>query len=292
MRNEIEDILKESNGKFGVAIKHLEKEEEFSINGDTLFPLASVFKIPILVTLMKEVAAGRINLTDRVQFKNSDRVPGSGVLQELDEGTNVSVKDLAMLMIIISDNMATDKLLNLIGIETVQEYMKELGLENLDIHHSCWDLLSLCVGKEPEPYTSEQYDCLTSLLNSGKFDYNSSVFQEIKGNNVSTVKDMNTLLEKIVRNDGLPEDSSKQILDILLRQQLRQRIPNQLPVGTKVAHKTGTIGGTVNDSGIIFLPDQKGTVLITVLSKGNSTMDEGARVIAQIARAAYNHYTS
>lgn len=291
MQNQIEQLLNETKGTFGVAIKHLEKEEELLVNGHTLFPLASVFKIPILVTLFKEVVSNRIQLSDRVQLSKSDRVPGSGVLKELDEGTNVSVKDLATLMIIISDNMATDKLLQLIGVETVQEYMKELGLENLDIHHSCWDLLSLSVGKYPEPYTTERYEYYTNLLNAGKFDYDSIVFQEVKGNNVSTVKEMNNLLEIIVRNDGLLQKSSKEILDILFRQQLRQRIPSQLPEGTKVAHKTGTIGGTVNDSGIIYLPYQKGTVLITVLSKGNSTMDEGARVIGKIARLAYDHYT-
>src|SRR4051794_34301562 len=112
MQEQIEGILQTVSGTFGVAIKHLQTGQEVAINGQRRFQLASVFKLPILATLFKEVEENHITLSDRVKLTKQERVPGSGVLKELDEGTDLSIKDLAVLMIIFSDNMATDKLLS------------------------------------------------------------------------------------------------------------------------------------------------------------------------------------
>lgn len=292
MQKQIEEILQTASGTFGVAIKHLQTGEEVVVNGQRLFQLASVFKLPILAALFNEVEKGRLALSDRIELTLKDRVPGSGVLKELDAGTNISVKDLAMLMIIISDNSATDKLLQLIGKETVQSFMKELGLEKIFVCHSCWELLALSVGKQPVPYSEEAYDEITSLLDQGKFDGDSLVFQESEQNNVATVTDLNQLLEKILLRQGVSEFSANGILEILLKQQLNQRIPFLLPSFAKVAHKTGTVGGTVNDSGIIYLPNDRGELLISALSGGNASVHEGAHTIAKIAEAAYSHFAT
>lgn len=291
MQKQIEDILENSSGMFGVAIKHLQTGEEVVINGDRLFQLASVFKLPILATLFKEVEDQRISLSDRVELSLDDRVPGSGVLKELDAGTKITVKDLATLMIIISDNMATDKLLQLIGKQKIQSFMTELGFDHLFIQHSCWELLALSVGMNPVPYTKEKFTKISTLIEGGKFDPNSNVFKENKQNNVSTVIDLNGLLEKILLRKGFTEYASNGILDILSRQQLRQRLPHLLSPSVKIAHKTGTIGGTVNDSGIIFLPNEQGELIISVLSTGNTSVEDGAQIIAKIARIAVDYYS-
>ena len=293
MQKELDKILTETKGTFGIAIKHLERDEETIINGDKFFQLASVVKVQILTTLMHEVGKGNLDLLERVTIKNTDKVPGSGVLKEMDEGMTVTIKDLATLMIIISDNMATDKLLKIVGLENVNRYMKELGLEQLSIDYSIWKLLALSAGLEAEPQTLEKYAEITLRLNdraNWEIKSHNPIFQENSANNTATVIEFNRLLEKIQLSDGIPESESTQILDILSRQQVRQRLPRLLPEGTKVAHKTGTIGKTANDAGIIYLPDNKGTLIITIFSEGNESLDEGAAIISKISLAAFEYY--
>lgn len=293
MHKELDKILTETKGTFGIAIKHLERDEETIINGDKFFQLASVVKVQILTTLMHEVGKGNLDLSERITIKNTDKVPGSGVLKEMDEGMTVTIKDLATLMIIISDNMATDKLLKIVGVENVNRYMNELGLEQLSIDYSIWKLLALSAGLEAEPQTLEKYAEITLRLNdraNWEIKSHNPIFQENSANNTATVIEFNRLLEKIQLSDGIPESESTQILDILSRQQVRQRLPRLLPEGTKVAHKTGTIGKTANDAGIIYLPDNKGTLIITIFSEGNESLDEGAAIISKISLAAFEYY--
>ncbi|MBP3039942.1 serine hydrolase [Bacillaceae bacterium Marseille-Q3522] len=287
MKKELEQIIGQAAGTFGIAIKHLQTGEEVVINGKTFFPMASVFKIPILAALFAETDAQRMSLTDRVELETLDRVPGSGVLKELAPGVQMSVKDLATLMIIISDNMATDKLLQLIGIEKVQSYVEKLGLQDLYICQSCWDMLAQCVNCDPSVKTVASYQQISDLLNMKKMDMEKTV---AKGSNVATVVAMNQLIEKIARNQVISGQACEEMIGILLKQQLNQRLPHLLPHTVKVAHKTGTIGNAINDAGIIFLPENKGTVIISVFSIGNQSMDEGAETIAKISKAAFDYF--
>src|SRR5699024_4805105 len=104
LQQKIEDIIQETSAIFGVSIKHTETKEEVNINEDKLFQMSSVFKVPILMTLYEKVFNGEIDLTERVKITEEDRVPGSGVIQEMDPGIEVTIKDLATMMIIVSDN--------------------------------------------------------------------------------------------------------------------------------------------------------------------------------------------
>ncbi|MFA9560560.1 serine hydrolase [Evansella sp. AB-rgal1] len=285
----LQKIVDEAPGKFGVAIKHVEKGEGLHINSEAKFELASVVKIPILVALYKEVAAGNIRIDERVQFEHHDMVPGSGVIKDLDLGLAMTIKDLATLMIIISDNTATDKLLSILGKEKVNEHMLALGFENLCVHETIWELLALRVAVDPEPFSQQKFDEITELLTIG-VDESLVPSEDFASNNIARAQDLNLLLEKIVLSDGMEEETSKQILEILSRQQSTRRLPNKLPRGTKTANKTGTIAGSINDSGIIYLPDNKGTVLISVLSCGNPTVEAGEEVISTLASAVYDYF--
>ncbi|WP_312107995.1 serine hydrolase [Brevibacillus reuszeri] len=282
------DVISDVSGTFGVAVKHLQTGEAASINGDQLFQLASTFKIPILAALYRDVEAGKLSLEDRIKITEEDMVPGSGVLQELHLGVEVTVKDLAMLMIIVSDNLATDQLLKLVGTDQVTAYMRELGLADVHIHHSCWDLLSLCVGMEPSAYSQQALN----QIKAWQFDPSSIVFQADPRNNVGTPLDMAKLVEMIALKELISEQACDGMLDILFRQQFNSRLPYMLPGKAKVAHKTGTLSSVVNDVGVVYLPDNKGAFSIAVLSKDNPSMEEGERTIGRIARAAYDHFVN
>jgi beta-lactamase class A len=282
----LENELQHVSGTFGVAVKHLQTGESAAINADRLFQLASTFKVAVLAALYRDVEAGKQALEGRIQLKEEDYVPGSGVLKEFDVGVQVSVKDLATLMIIVSDNVATDRILKLIGTENVAAYVKELGLHHTFINYSCWELINLCVGLEPGPYSREVVD----QIEQWKFDYNSIVFQEDPRNNVGTVTDMSRLIEMIAKKELISEAACDAMMEILFKQQVTGRLPYLLPAGTKVAHKTGDVDHVVNDVGVIYLPDDRGAFSVAVLSRDNRSLEEGERTIGRLARTAYDHF--
>ncbi|WP_313891081.1 serine hydrolase [Psychrobacillus sp.] len=291
LQSVLEDVLKETTGSFGVAVQHLQTGEKASINPTQLYQMASSFKIPILATLLRDVDRGKLSLADQIEIGETDYVPGSGVLTQLSLGVKVTIKDLAMLMIIVSDNIATDRILRLVGVENVSAYMKELGLVNLHINQSCWELICVGLGIDVKSYTPEAAEQLRARkFTSDSFDKSSLVFQVDQRSNASTPEDMNHLLEMIFNKEILTEDLCDTMLDILSKQQFNGRIPYLLPNGTKVAHKTGTIGDVINDVGIVYLPKDLGAFTMTIFSSDNSSMEEGERTIARLTKSAYDYF--
>ncbi|MFC5604713.1 serine hydrolase [Sporosarcina koreensis] len=290
LKEKIESYISGIDATFGISIKHIQTNEEVHIQGDRYFQTASVVKVPILAALYDAVYKGKVDINERIVLQRGDRVPGSGVFQEMDAGSSPTIKDLAMMMIIVSDNMATDKLLTMVDAQMVQNYLRSIGLDHIFVKHSIWELLSLCAGISPTDYSEEMFDRIINTLIAGHYDRESIVFQENMENNVSTTRDMNRLMEKIARGEIFSEACSANIRDILFRQQYTQRIPGLLPRGTKVANKTGSLGTVYNDTGIVHLPDQQGEFVITVFSVGKTLDYEGNEPIARIAKIAFDHF--
>ncbi|NOU89367.1 serine hydrolase [Paenibacillus sp. LMG 31460] len=292
LQQKLENAVKDERGTFGVAVKHLATKEEANINEERLFQMASSFKVPILTTLYRDVEAGKIRLDERVKLKWEERVPGSGVLQLLDPEAEVSIRDMAMLMIIVSDNYATDRVLDLVGgPKQVEAYMKELGLNHILVNQSCWDLLTQFIGMEPQAVSPEAYDEFVEIVETSGYEKKiNDVDLTSPDHNVATPRDMGKLLEMIAQKELFSESSSNGVLDIMCKQQFRNRIPYLLPEQVKVASKTGTIGSAVNDVGIVYLPEEKGVFTITVFSEGDLFRLEGEQAIARLAKAAYDHF--
>ena len=114
----LEDILDGRDGTFAVMARDLKTGEEVSVNPDVLVPTASVFKVPVLVEVFRKAHLGLLNLHDRHELTEEDKCPGSGVLKELLPGVQLTYEDLAVLMIIISDNTATDLCLDAVVLMT------------------------------------------------------------------------------------------------------------------------------------------------------------------------------
>lgn len=289
-QQKLDEVLASAPGEFGVAATHLETGVSAGHNADQLFQLASAFKIPILTTLMRDVEAGKLRLDQRVPLKWEERVPGSGILQELDSGAELTVKDLATLMIIVSDNYATDLVISLIGgLDEVNAHMRELGLMQIHLRHTCWQLLSHCVGMEetllPTPEGFAEYE---RREETEQYEVLLDVSLPPTDNNVATPADLNRLLGLIARKEILSAASCERILDIMRRQQFNSRLPYLLPPGTKVPHKTGTVNGVVNDAGLIYLPEGRGTIAITALSRGVTDKIGAELTIARVAKAVYD----
>ncbi|WP_348775016.1 serine hydrolase [Psychrobacillus sp. NEAU-3TGS] len=127
--DKINQLTEQSKGIWGIVIEDLYGDERWELNGDELFYAASVIKVPIMVAVFSAVERDEISLTAEIILKEDDFVGGSGVIQHLTPGTALSICDIVMLMIIQSDNTATNILIDLVGVEPIVQTMKEAGME-------------------------------------------------------------------------------------------------------------------------------------------------------------------
>jgi len=280
LKTQIERVIRGRGGQVGVAVKHIESGESLAVNGNMLFPLASAFKVPVLVELLYQVQEGRFGLDDEISVEKSDQHLGSGMISNLAApGLKLSVLNMAHFMMMISDNSATDILIGKVGAANVTARLKSLGIEGMSVDRTCQKLITDYLALRSPAKTPEEIK--TAIV---KFGENSE--------DSATPLAMNTLLEKITKKEILTPDHCDLVLAIMRKCETgEKRIKGELPRGTNVAHKTGTIAGTVNDCGILFLPDGAGRVVLTVLSKDftDDTADVEA-IIAKIARFVYDYF--
>ncbi|MFW6013106.1 MAG: serine hydrolase [Candidatus Bipolaricaulota bacterium] len=240
---------------FGIAVRFLETEEQFFLNEKQTYQLASVFKVPVLFAAMKEVEDGSFSLDQRIELRSQHKTKPSGILPYLKEGLTPTFEDLLTLMIIISDNTATDMVLELLGgPETVNEIMREIGFSEAEINitMSVHDLFEDIFGSSKPLLTAPER--INELDNNG-VNLEGEVYGENSTANVATPRAINELYGRIYTNQHLSQDSCELMLDILLLQTINERIPRFLPPEIPVAHKTGTLSGIRNDSGIIYISD-------------------------------------
>jgi beta-lactamase class A len=190
-------------------------------------------------------------------------------------------------MAIISDNTATDMLTDLLGLEAINSTMSRLGYSKTRVVMNCKGILFDLVGIDVRIASQEQLQRGWELLKQGKVNLRARALST-KDNNVSTPREMMRLFEDLLAHRILDDASCEGILDILKRQQLRTRIPLLLPETIIIAHKTGTLRGIRNDSGIVYLP--KSQLIISAFSKKVKNPLETDRAIGEVSKAAYEHF--
>jgi beta-lactamase class A len=298
LKNQIEAITKDVEGEFGVAAHHIQSGESVFINGDTYFPMASVFKIPVFVEVLAQVKEGRFTLEDEVSINKTDQHLGSGYLSDLDApGITLSIRNLINLMMMISDNSATDILLSKVGAEKVNNRLRSYGLEKITVDRSCQHLIMDAIGMDYEKHKGLPLDDVLKAFRK-KRNEDPEAFEKATAQFSQVIKDqsspkaMTRLLEMIFKKEILDEESCDYIISVMLKCQTgERRLKGDLPRFVKLAHKTGTIGGTVNNVGIIYLPDDLGHVAITVFSKDTKAgIREVEDIIAQISRFVYDYF--
>lgn len=306
LERRIAAALGQANGTFGVSVKHVEQGETVSIRGGERFQMASVFKIPVLVELFTQVQAGKVSLDERVEWTNPEHYFGSGILVTLTPGIKPTIRDLATLMIIVSDNAATDMLVSRLGPANITARMQALGLTQTRVDAGTRDLILRAIGLGDPKYR----DLTTATLD--KIDWQ-AIAPEVRGRqeqflkdcpNCATPDEMTRLVELIFTGQAAGPSQTADMLTTLSRQQFNARLPRFLPIGTRVDHKTGTLSGpvwVVNDSGLIYLPNKQ-HVIVSVFSRGSEIdQDEAAMKlginqaeerIGEIAKIVYDYYTA
>jgi beta-lactamase class A len=229
--------------------------------GDRKFNPASTLKIPVMVEIYRKIDAGELALDDSWTLTDDDRVGGSGVLNQMRSGTAITLYDLIYLMISISDNLATDVLINKAGLEAINRTMADLGMKN---------------------------SRLVSTIRSH--------FEELRSPNAmptelgaATPNDYAGAIAAILDGKAASEASCVAMTEMLEKQQNHRRIARYLPpmftaAGIRFGSKTGTMRGVCNEAG--FVMGQNGRLVIAVYTENYNDTHTAEQVIGEIARAA------
>jgi beta-lactamase class A len=267
IKDSINEEFSKQKGKFAMAFKNLSTGEEILINERELFHAASTMKTPVMAEVFKQVAEGRFSLNDSITIKNEftsiyDGTPfsigdDSDTITYKELGKKKTVYALMYDMIIVSSNLATNHILELVGAKNVTQTMRSIGANDIQVLRGVED---------------------TKAFEAGM-------------NNQVTAYDLMLLFEKIANEELVSAEACKSMIQILLDQRFNEIIPAKLPNEIKVAHKTGSITGVQHDSGIVFLPDGRKYVIV-LLSKELEDADKGVETLATVSKLVYDYMTS
>lgn len=228
LESELQITAEDFPGVMGIGIRDLEKGDEIFINGDEVFPIGSSIKIPVLIEFFKKVEAGLIKPEAHLTLQEEHKVGGSGVLQELQsEQVTMSLLDYATLMITVSDNVATNILIDLVTMGDVNKTLARLGLEKTKLQRKMIDHEAAKAGRE----------------------------------NISTAKEMIKLMDFLYKGEDLSPYVRENTLTIMKKPKqavIRASVPDNIAV----ADKPGGVEGVSCDIGIVFLPRRPYTIAV------------------------------
>lgn len=248
LRSNIEQIAKSVDTHWGIYIRCLDTNEEIGLNADETMDTMSVIKVPLMVEAFRQIESGELSLEDRYTLKGFDRRPGTGIIRKLDDGAVLTVKDLLTLMIIVSDNTATDVLFEKVGgIGPVNRLMRSYGLNTIRATGTA-DVWFKALAAAPSA---------AQFHNEGKTPFG-----------LSSPRDMGKLLERIAVGEAVSKKASDQMIEIMNGQIYRTRIPRYVG-GFQTPHKTGDMVPFIaNDAGLLI--NDKHKVVISIFTAKNN----------------------
>jgi len=205
-------------GHLGFYYKNLVTGCTYGINADDAFLAASVIKFPLLLHVLTRAEKGEIRLSDKLIVEDREKMPSCGGLNQFTGPVEVDILTLCRLMIVLSDNTATNKLFRFCGLEETNTAFRDMGLEKTVVRRLLFDAEASARGLE----------------------------------NTICPREMGALLERLYRNEFIGPEASRKALDILLKQQIDHKLDGKLCGEVPIAHKTGEDDGLSNDVGIVF----------------------------------------
>jgi beta-lactamase class A len=250
----IEAIASQFDGVMGVAIKDLTTAEEIVVNDQLSFPTASSIKVPILIELNRQAADGKYKLTDRRRVERKDQVGGSGVIVNFSDGASqLSLHDLAVLMIALGDNTATNLLIDQVGIASPNRTLDELGLKAIRLRRKMMDTAASARGDE----------------------------------NVATPHAAMQLMDKLYRGEVISRQLSDDVLAVL-KVRKDSPIPTLLPPSVEIANKPGRTEGVLCDWAVVYVPNRP--FAIAVMTTYNGETANAPEAVSKVAKLAYDHF--
>ncbi|MEM8510341.1 MAG: class A beta-lactamase, subclass A2 [Bacteroidota bacterium] len=271
LRQKIDSIITTKKAIVGVAINGMIAGDTLSINGYQHFPMQSVFKFPIALTVLSEVDKGHLSLDQKIDIKKSELLPGlwSPLRKKYPEGATLTIAKIIEYTVALSDNVGCDVLLKLLGgPEAVENYFSSLGFTdfavkiNEETMQNNWELqfLNWTTPKEANSILATFYENKNGLLSQESYDF---IWNVMKGTKTG-----------------------------------KNRLRGQLPDKTVVAHKTGWSGkhkktgitAAVNNIGIIFLPNGEYFITSIFITASEEDFETNEKIISDIAKAAWDHF--
>lgn len=273
---QVRDAISGFQGKVYLYAKNLDTGATFDLNGSDRVRTASTIKLPIMTEVFQSVADGQARWTEELTLRDADKVSGSGVLTEFSDGVKLPLRDVMHLMIVLSDNTATNLILDRFTADRVNGRMDKLGLKqtrsNRKVRGDGNDL------KAPSGWSRE-----------GKLPENQRF-----GLGVSTPREMVTLLEKLERGEVVSAEASKEMIAVLKRNQDQDCIRRSFG-DTPVANKSGALDALRSDVAIVYSP--KGRVAMAITCDDMPGIDygpdnKGAVLISKLARILVDGLTA
>ncbi|MGN7402813.1 serine hydrolase [Cytobacillus praedii] len=234
-------------GRVGLIIEAEDKRIE--INSEGKFSSASLIKVPILIECFRQADRGTLNLQQPIQIASVEKAGGAGVLQALSSDLELKVMDVMTLMIIVSDNLATNLLIDLIGMDQINQGMRELNLQHTELNRKMMDFTALKNGLD----------------------------------NYTTAFDMLTCLKEIDENRILSKESASKARRIMENQQFQNKLSDQIDLDAfKIANKTGELFGNEHDCAIIEYENK--SVYAAVLIDQLKVPKDGRQTLASIGQ--------
>lgn len=224
----------------------------FAHRGDDVFKSASTIKIAIMIELFRKIDRGDASLEDLYTLRPEDKVPGSGVLQHFHDGAELTIGDVVYLMMSISDNPATNILIDLVGMESVNATMRELGMEKSVLGRTMQ-------GRPANPDERE---------------------------NDATPNEFARMVQSILGHEAASSESCDRMIELLKLQQNGRRIGRYVPEDVEWGSKTGSYSTVANDAG--YVRTEAGTMIVSVFTADLPDMVTGEQIIGDVTRAAMN----
>ncbi|MBV6434228.1 MAG: hypothetical protein IANPNBLG_04473 [Bryobacteraceae bacterium] len=241
----IANVIARAPGTVSLFAKNLDTGRSYGVRADDKVRTASTIKLPIMVAVFGEAEAGRVHWTDETTLREEDKISGSGILREFSPGDRIPLVDLVHLMIVVSDNTATNLVLDRVPADTVNRYMDQYGLPDT----RC---LRKILGDRNQLKAANGYS------EAGRLERNKRY-----GIGVSTPREMVSLLERIERGQAVSPAASKEMIAILKRQHYTEGIGRRLG-DTPVASKSGALDALRSDVGIVYSKHGRIAMAITV----------------------------
>jgi beta-lactamase class A len=252
---QLQDIVDASPFLTGLAAVDLTTGDSFSINQDVVFAQASAIKIPILMEVYKQAKAGKFALSDTRPLTAANTVGGSGILNAMVDPVNLSIRSYCVLMIGLSDNSATNTLIDLVGLKNINETMQSLGLKNTRVQRKMID--------QPASLRNEE--------------------------NISTPAEAVKILKLLYDGKFLDKENSDEILSILLKNPIsNSKLARGIPANMKVAFKPGGMGGVSTEWGVIYMGKRPYAVAVMENYKTGTANPD---LIGNTSKALYEYYS-
>jgi beta-lactamase class A len=259
---QIEKRIAESHADVGIAFRMLDGKSEYFFHADEPFHAASTMKVPVMIELFHQVQEGKLHLDDTIAIHNEFHSIVDGSPFKLDpavdseaelykaDGQLRTVAQLCDLMITVSSNLATNLIIEKLGVENIRNSVQRLHADGMHVLRGVED--------------QKAYD---------------------KGlNNTTTARGLQILMTAIAENKAVDAGASQQMVEILERQKFNEGIPAGLPPGTRVAHKTGEITKIHHDAAIVYAPRP---FVLVILVRGIEDIKQSSALMADITRTLY-----